>query len=61
MRCSNHTDPDDDIEALVIEAKETKLDRAYREHRARSSAGETADSSGETIVRRRIGEVLGVR
>jgi hypothetical protein len=60
QRCTNHLGPSDDVEALVIEAKETKLDRAYHEHMPRSSAGETGDSSEQLLVRRGIGQVLGV-
>jgi hypothetical protein len=61
QRCTRHLRDDDDIEALVIAAKETKLDKAFREHMARSSAGEAVDTIGQLLVRRGIGQVLGVR
>ena len=63
QRCTNHLHPDDDIEALVKAATETKLDHMYREHLAAQSATdeETVDTSGEPIIRRGIAQVLGVR
>ena len=63
QRCTRHLrDDDDDIEALVIAAKESPLDRLYREHVARTAADEEAvDPSGQLIVRRGIGQVLSVR
>ncbi len=38
QRCSNHVGPDDDVEALILEAQESELDKAYREHLASRSA-----------------------
>ena len=32
QRCTRHLRPDDDIDALVIAAKKSPLDRLYREH-----------------------------
>ena len=58
QRCTNHLRDDDDIEALVIAATETPLDRTYREFLAARS---TTDTSGPPIIRRGIGQVLGVR
>ena len=62
LRCTNHLRNDTDIEALVIAATESPLDRMYREHLARKAANEkTIDTGGQTIIRRGIGQVLGVR
>ena len=62
QRCTNHLRPDDDVEALVREAKRSKLDRAYDEFiAARSPAVNAVDTSGQLLVRRGIGQVLGVR
>ena len=64
QRCVNHLRDDDDIEALVIAAQETELDRMYREHLAARAATDderNLDTAGRTIVRRGIGQVLGVR
>ena len=41
-RCTNHIGPNDDIEAIIVAAKESKLDRAYREHLATRSAANTS-------------------
>ena len=61
QRCTNHLRPDDDVEALVREAKESPLDRLYREHTASPATDRGADTGGQTITRRGIGQVLGVR
>lgn len=63
QRCTNHLRPDDDIEALVIAATESPLDRLYREHLAARSATDekNTDAGGAPIIRRGIGQVLGVR
>ena len=53
QRCTNHIRPDDDIEAIVVAAKETKLDRAYREYlAARSAADEEIVHDQPVLVRR---------
>ena len=62
LRCTNHLRPDDDVEQLIIEAKRSKLDRAYDEFIvARAAANETVDTSEQLIRRPSIGQVLGVR
>jgi hypothetical protein len=63
QRCLNHIRPDDDIEALVIAATETPLDRAYREYLATRSATdeEHTDNSGQPILWRGLGQVLAIR
>jgi hypothetical protein len=38
QRRRNHIQPDDDIEAIIVAAKETALDHAYREYLAARSA-----------------------
>jgi hypothetical protein len=37
QRCRNHVRPDDDVEAIIIAAKERPLDRLYREYLAARS------------------------
>jgi hypothetical protein len=54
QRCLGHLTEDDDIEALVVAAQETALERAYREHL------EHRAPKGERTVRRALGQVLGV-
>jgi hypothetical protein len=62
MRCTNHIGPDDDVEALVREAKRSKLDVAFDEFiAARPTTDEAVDTSGPLIRRPGIGQVLGVR
>ena len=53
QRCTNHIRPDDDIEAIVIAAKGSALDRAYREHlTARSAADQVIIHDPPVLVRR---------
>ena len=62
QRCTNHLRPDDDVEALVREAKRTKLDRDFDEFIAsRAPTVKTVDTSGRLLVRRGIRRVLGTR
>jgi hypothetical protein len=63
QRCTDHFGDDDDIEALVIAARETELDRAYREHlAARTATNENnTDTNGQPIIRRSLAQVLGGR
>jgi hypothetical protein len=62
LRCSGHLRPDDDVGALVREAKRTKLDRDFDEFIAsRSPTVKTVDTSGQLLVRRGIDQVLGTR
>ena len=52
----SHVRDDDDVEALVIAAKETKLDRAWREHLEARAA-----TNSQTIIRRNIGQITALR
>ena len=61
QRCTRHLRDDDDFEALVRAAKESPLDRLYREHVARSGPKVGSDTRGKPITRRGIGQVLGIR
>ena len=66
QRCRNHIRPDDDVEAIVTAAKQSPLDRLYREHLARpADVVESPVTIGglrsQTLVRPGIGQVLGVR
>ena len=53
----SHVRDDDDVEALVIAAKEKmKLDRAWREHLEARAA-----TNSQTIIRRNIGQITALR
>ena len=55
QRCTNHP-AGDEIESLILEAQESKLDKVYREHLAEEEIVETG-----VIRRYGCGQVLGVR
>ena len=60
---SNHPGPDDDIEAVIVAAQASTLDRVYRQHVAarenlRLQLGDQVIYGGGVIRRRGIGQIL---
>ena len=55
---TNFNDDADDIDPLVLAAKETPLERAWREHRAK---GTVIHHPPNTVLHRAIGRVTAIR